>query len=87
MAHIMLLYALPDHKFARQLAVQLEQRGLVVWPVPEVPPDEDKVLVFTLHADVLEASLTNGATGLQCAQLINNIVDILTCDTCDGIAP
>jgi hypothetical protein len=40
MAHIMLLYALPDHKFARQLAVQLEQRGMVVWPVPEIPPDE-----------------------------------------------
>jgi hypothetical protein len=41
MAHIMLLYALSDHKFARQLAVQLEQRGIVVWPVPEIPPDED----------------------------------------------
>jgi len=40
MAHIMLLYALPDHKFARQLAVQLEQRGMVVWPVPEILPDE-----------------------------------------------
>jgi hypothetical protein len=40
MAHIVLLYALPDHKFARQLAVQLEQRGMVVWPVPENLPAE-----------------------------------------------
>jgi hypothetical protein len=49
MAHIMLLYALPDHKFARQLAVQLEQRGMVVWPVPEIPPDETSLAAVRLQ--------------------------------------
>jgi hypothetical protein len=43
MTHIVLLYTLPDHKFARQLAVQLEQRGMVVWPVPEIAPDETEL--------------------------------------------
>jgi len=35
MTHILVLYAAEDQAFARQLAVQLDQRGLVVWPVPE----------------------------------------------------
>lgn len=35
MSHIAILYAPPDHAFARQLAVQLDQRGLAVWPVPD----------------------------------------------------
>lgn len=35
MAHLFLLYAPPDAPFARQLATQLEQRGLVLWPVPD----------------------------------------------------
>ncbi len=43
MTHTQLFYALPDHKFARQLAVQLEQRGVVVWPVPEIPPTEEQL--------------------------------------------
>jgi hypothetical protein len=35
MSHILTLYAPPDQSFAKQLSVQLEQRGLVVWPVPD----------------------------------------------------
>ncbi len=35
MPHILVHYAPPDHKFAHHLAVQLEQRGMVVWPVPD----------------------------------------------------
>ncbi len=35
MRHILVLYAPEDHEFARQIAVQIEQRGLVVWPVPD----------------------------------------------------
>jgi hypothetical protein len=35
MSHILVLYAPPDHAFARHLAVQLEQRGLVIWPLPD----------------------------------------------------
>jgi hypothetical protein len=42
MSHIFLLYALPDHNFAHQLAVQIEQRGLRVWPVPNTPPTPDE---------------------------------------------
>jgi hypothetical protein len=36
MRHILVLYAPEDHEFARQVAVQIEQRGLVVWPVPDL---------------------------------------------------
>ncbi len=35
MSHILVHYAPPDHAFARHLAVQLEQRGMVIWPVPD----------------------------------------------------
>ncbi|MBI5960757.1 MAG: toll/interleukin-1 receptor domain-containing protein [Chloroflexi bacterium] len=55
MSHILLLYAPPDQAFARQLAVQLEQRGLIVWPVPDLntPPDLvddlDQVLEDATH--------------------------------------
>lgn len=35
MAHAFLLYAPEDQDFAHQLAVQLQQRGLVIWPVPD----------------------------------------------------
>lgn len=35
MAHILLEYTADDQSFARQLAVQLEQRGLRVFPVPD----------------------------------------------------
>lgn len=35
MSHIVLLYAPEDHVFAHQLAVQLNQRGLAIWPVPD----------------------------------------------------
>jgi len=35
MSHILVLYAPPDHAFARHLAVQLEQRGMVIWPLPD----------------------------------------------------
>lgn len=35
MAHVFLLYVPEDHDFAHQLAVQLQQRGLVIWPVPD----------------------------------------------------
>ncbi len=36
MSHIFVLYAPPDHAFARQLAIHIEQRGMVVWPVPDL---------------------------------------------------
>ncbi len=35
MPHILVHYAPPDHAFARHLAVQLEQRGMVIRPVPD----------------------------------------------------
>jgi len=35
MPHILIHYAPPDQAFARHLAVQLEQRGMVIWPVPD----------------------------------------------------
>jgi hypothetical protein len=35
MSHIFVLYEPQDQSFARQVAVQIEQRGLVVWPVPD----------------------------------------------------
>lgn len=47
MPHILVHYAPPDHAFARHLAVQLEQRGMVIRPVPdpgrrsEEPPLDD----------------------------------------------
>jgi hypothetical protein len=72
--------------FTVEAALYREVFGEDPWRF-ELSPDEEKVLVFTLHADVLEASLTDGATGQQCLQLRNNIVDILTCDTCQGSAP
>jgi hypothetical protein len=55
MSHIILLYALPDHQFARQLAVQLEQRGRVVWPVPENVPAETE-LAASQAAGLADAS-------------------------------
>lgn len=35
MAHIFLVYQPSDQRFALQLATQLQQRGLNVWPVPD----------------------------------------------------
>ncbi len=59
MAHIFLVYAADDHTFASQLAVQLEQRGLDVWPVPDPlavergappdPPDRDRAFADASH--------------------------------------
>lgn len=56
MTHILVLYAPADQAFARQLAVQLDQRGLVVWPVPEPgrpahepPADPQQVLENASH--------------------------------------
>ena len=42
MSHVLLQYAPEDHEFAHHLAVQLEQRGVVVWPVPDptLPAEE-----------------------------------------------
>jgi hypothetical protein len=50
-----------------------------------IPPDEDMVLRLGLHVDVMEQEMTDGATGQQCAQIIFNIVDILSCDTCNTV--
>ncbi|MBN1563334.1 MAG: TIR domain-containing protein, partial [Anaerolineae bacterium] len=41
MSHVFVLYAKSDHKFARQLAVQIEQRGIQVWPVPNAAPSPE----------------------------------------------
>jgi hypothetical protein len=35
MAHVFLVYQPADQRFALQLATQLQQRGLIVWPVPD----------------------------------------------------
>ena len=47
-SHVFMLYAPADHDFVYHLAVQLEQRGLVIWPVPDptlpqppLPDEED----------------------------------------------
>ncbi|MEW6578349.1 MAG: toll/interleukin-1 receptor domain-containing protein [Chloroflexota bacterium] len=56
MPHILVHYAPPDHAFARHLAVQLEQRGMVIWPVPdpgrrseEPPADGTSTLAEASH--------------------------------------
>jgi len=36
MPHVLLVYAPGDAPFARQLAVHIDQRGFVVWPVPDM---------------------------------------------------
>jgi hypothetical protein len=66
MSHIFVHYAPPDHAFARLLAMQLEQRGMVIWPVPdpgrlseEPPPDAARGLATASHAlIVLSAAST-----------------------------
>ena len=56
MPHILVHYAPPDHAFARHLAVQLEQRGMVIRPVPdpgrrseEPPVDGTSALAAASH--------------------------------------
>jgi len=41
MSHILLQYAPEDQEFAHHLAVQLEQRGLAIWPVPDPAQQPD----------------------------------------------
>jgi hypothetical protein len=53
----------------------------------KIPPGEDKVLVFELHVDVMEQNMTDGDSGQQCSQIFLNMVDTLTCETCDGTVP
>ena len=60
MAHIFLLFAEADHAFAHHLAVQIEQRGMVVWPVPDP----------TLRAE----QLTDYLAGLEDASHLLSIV-------------
>jgi len=54
-SHVFMLYAPADHDFVYHLAVQLEQRGLVVWPVPDptlpqaTPPNEEEGLAQASH--------------------------------------
>ncbi|MCL4237882.1 MAG: TIR domain-containing protein [Anaerolineae bacterium] len=56
MPHILICYAPSDHAFARHLAVQLEQRGIVIWPVPDpgrrsekMPADDASALAAASH--------------------------------------
>jgi hypothetical protein len=56
MSHIFVLYEPHDQPFARHVAVQIEQRGLVVWPVPDpasaplaAVPDPDQGLETASH--------------------------------------
>ena len=55
MSYICLLYANDQHAFAHHLAVQLGQRGLVVWPVPDpglaLPEDDQAVDTAQVIAD------------------------------------
>lgn len=60
MTHILICYAPPDHAFARHLAVQLEQRGIVIWPVPdpsrrsaEMPANDASALAAASHVLVV----------------------------------
>ncbi len=54
-SHVFMLYAPADHDFVYHLAVQLEQRGLVVWPVPDptlpqaAPPNEEEGFARASH--------------------------------------
>ena len=56
MSHIFVLYEPHDQSFARQVAVQIAQRGFVVWPVPDPataplaePPDPVEGLEKASH--------------------------------------
>ena len=51
MRHILVLYAPEDHEFARQIAVQIEQRGLVVRPVPDPAQRFPLPIESTPHLD------------------------------------
>ncbi|MGQ9850577.1 MAG: toll/interleukin-1 receptor domain-containing protein [Aggregatilineaceae bacterium] len=66
MPHILVHYAPPDHKFAHHLAVQLEQRGMVVWPVPDPahpgdgrPADVADALSDASHVVIVLSSVTS----------------------------
>lgn len=49
MAHILLVFQPADQRFALQLATQLQQRGLNVWPVPD--PDSAPIAEPTRQDD------------------------------------
>lgn len=77
MSHVFVLYAPPDHAFAKQLAVHIEQRGMVVWPVPDLnlpresldeDPVFDEALATASHVlcIVSEASAGTELTERRC---------------------
>ena len=76
-SHVFMLYAPADHDFVYHLAVQLEQRGLVVWPVPDptlpqgAPPQEEAGLAQASHViGVFSAdALASEAFRKRCAEV------------------
>ncbi len=73
-SHVFMLYAPADHDFVYHLAVQLEQRGLVVWPVPdptlpqEILPNKEAGLAQASHVIGIfsQAALASEAFCEQC---------------------
>ena len=76
-SHVFMLYTPADHDFAYHLAVQLEQRGLVVWPVPDptlpqaVLSNEEKGLAQASHVIGIfsPTALESGAFRKQCVEV------------------
>ncbi len=74
--HVFMLYAPTDRDFAYQLAVQLEQRGLTIWPVPNptlpqtAPPNEEQGWLQATHVIGIfsPAALASEAFRKKCAE-------------------
>jgi hypothetical protein len=92
MPHILVHYAPPDHKFAHHLAVQLEQRGMVVWPVPdpalrrdEPGPEQGDGLADASHIVIVLSSHSSSPDGephWASALQGDARVIVVTCDGC-----
>jgi hypothetical protein len=94
MAHICLLYMPQDQAFARHLAVQLDQRGLVVWPVPDpaitditVQHDPCQALDEATHCLIVVSSKSADSDDLrhECKELaaLKKRTIVVVCDACE----
>ncbi|MBN1203031.1 MAG: TIR domain-containing protein [Anaerolineae bacterium] len=74
MAHISLSYAPQDGIFAGQLAVQLQQRGLLIRPVPDptAPADRQTVCSRELFESASHVLLILSPAALESADLLDN---------------
>jgi hypothetical protein len=94
MSHIFVLYDPQDQPFARHIAVQIEQRGLVVWPVPDPatappaqPPDPAQGLETASHViGVLSpTAVTSEDLRCQCQHALDlgkHVIAVIS-ETCD----